>query len=83
MLLGIVVATSIFIHYILTLETEQSEVSQDFSISKNGFQYGKLSAPNDIDYTDNVQVVEKYLPLLEQYLTERYVSNPFTTWFAR
>lgn len=47
------------------------KTDQTFSISKNGFQYGKLDAPTDIDYTDNAQLVEKYLPVLEQYLKEQ------------
>lgn len=46
---------------------------QDFFLSRNGFQYSKFTAAEDVDYMDKHQVTEKYLPALEQFVKLQYV----------
>lgn len=44
---------------------------KDFSLKGTGFQYEKLAVPDDVDYSNNDSVTEKYLPVLEKFVKEQ------------
>lgn len=50
-------------------DVRQSDL--EFSIATTGFQYERMVAPQDVDYTDNKSVTEKYLPALEQFVAQQ------------